>query len=138
MDKDMDFDRLHEEIKDLSGKTNAILSGVERVTEVSLQNQRTLRGANGDEGLVAVVALMQKDIEALRKCQEGLSQCHTDMASIILGDKEHKGIRQEVAENTKFRSDVVWYIRAFFVALVADIIIRVWPKVAQFLAVASV
>jgi len=94
---------------------------VESVDSKVCSNSRALRGTNGKAGLLSQVDRLEKSVESLVKTQ-------VDLHDVIMGDKDHAGLREEVHDIQQWRKSLTyWYVLlgGALVTGIANVIIQI-------------
>lgn len=97
---------------------------VQEVDSKVCANSRALRGTNGKPGILTQVSRLEETVERLVGTQK-------DLYAVIMGDKEHEGLREQVHDIQQWRKSLTyWYVllTGVLVTGIANVIIQLVMK----------
>lgn len=116
-----------EVLTELAGDVKSILREIVTLKDIAQENRRALRGSDSSSGLIATVDALTEDVQNL---EESMSR----VLSALSGDTKEPGLLERVRLLESFQRTIRTWGSAIVVAIIVDVVARVWPKIIQFLA----
>lgn len=118
---------LSDRIAVLTTETKLVTRELIELKEKANENHRTLRGNNGQDGLVAQVRGLRRDLDGL---VVGVGTCNR----LLTGEDGEKGLVDKVRDFESFRESLNKWLAVIGGFIVVDILSRVLPRVYEVLA----